>query len=166
MPWTLAHRCDPLGREIADRHYSRQSIGAANFAPPGRCLVLTATTDTGRALWVTSWPFAEFVRHAWAGAWICSAFRNEGAGLSSSLIGAAVRATVWRYGAAPRPHGFVTFVNTAHTKSRNPGYCYKRAGWAACGETKGGLVALRLAPEDMPAAEAPLGATLRLWATS
>ena len=32
----------------------------------------------GKALWVTSFPFAQYVRHQWAGAWVCSAFRNEG----------------------------------------------------------------------------------------
>jgi hypothetical protein len=164
MPWRLSHRCDPFGREIADRHYNRQSVGAPNFVPPGRCLVLTAQTDTGRALWVTSYPFAEYVRHEWAGAWVCSAFRNEGAGLSSDLIRAAVRATVWRYGPAPEPHGFITFVDRGKTRpKKNPGFCYLKAGWEPCGKTKGGLTALRLPPERMPDAEPPQGATLNLF---
>ena len=89
--WHLSHRCDTPARLIADRHYNRQSIGAANFVPPGRCLVLK--TDPADAIWVTSWPFAEYVRHAWAGAWVCSAFRNEGQVLSSTLITQAVAAT-------------------------------------------------------------------------
>lgn len=40
-----------------------------------------------RAVWITSWPFAE--KHAWPGAWVCSAFRNEGDELSSTLITSA-----------------------------------------------------------------------------
>ena len=162
--WRLSHRCDSFGREIADRHYNRQSVGALNFVPPGRCLVLTAQTATGRALWVTSWPFAEYVRHAWAGAWVCSAFRNEGAGLSSDLIRAAVRATVWKYGAAPEPHGFITFVDRSKTRSKKtPGYCYRMAGWEPCGMTQGGLHALRLPPGRMPEAEAPMDGNLDLF---
>ena len=165
MMWRESHRCDPFGRDIADRHYNRQSIGAPNFVPPGRCLVLTAQTDTGRALWVTSWPFAEYVKHAWAGAWVCSAFRNEGAGLSSALIRAAVAATVWKYGAAPEPHGFVTFVDRSKTRpKKNPGYCYLMAGWEPCGKTQGGLSALRLAPDQMPAPVPPLGSQIGLFA--
>lgn len=164
MPWALSHRCDPFGRQIADRHYNRRSHGAPNFVPPGRCLVLTAKTERGRALWVTSWQLAEYTKHAWAGAWVCSAFRNEGAGLSSDLIRAAVAATVWKYGSAPKPHGFITFVNRNKTKpKKNPGFCYLQAGWEPCGRTKGGLHALRLSPEKMPPPRAPLGATGKLF---
>lgn len=97
MIWRLSHRADPFARDIADRHYNRQSVGADQFVPPGRCLVLTARTETGRALWVTSWPFAEYTKHAWAGAWVCSAFRNEGAGVASELIREALAATCARW---------------------------------------------------------------------
>jgi hypothetical protein len=150
---------------MADRHYNRQKIGAPNFVPPGRCLVLKAGTPeqlsspgTGAAFWVTSWPFAEYVRHSWAGAWMCSAFRNEGAGLSSELIIEAVAATRWRWGETP-DLGFVTFVNRDKVRrKRDFGRCYLKAGWRECGETKGGLLALQLLPCDMPPAKAPHGA--------
>jgi hypothetical protein len=75
-------RTDPLARVLADRHYNRQSVGAQDFAPPGRCLVLR--TPAADAFWITSWPFAEYVQHAWAGAWVCSAFRNESPARSSA----------------------------------------------------------------------------------
>ena len=75
MIWHLSHRSDPRARKLADRHYSRQSPGAVGFVPPGRCFVLYCDAP---AYWVTSWPFAEYVKHDWAGAWICSAFRREG----------------------------------------------------------------------------------------
>jgi hypothetical protein len=106
------------------------------------------------AFWVTLAPFAEYVRHEWAGAWTCTAFRNEGSTLSSDLIIDAVSATRWKFGEPP-DHGFITFVNTAKTKSVNPGYCYKKAGWRQIGKTKGGLVALQLALSDMPPSRAP-----------
>lgn len=148
MRWIRSHRADAEVVPLADRHYNRQKIGSPQFAPPGRCLVLkTAELD---AFWITSWPFAEYVRHAWAGAWVCSAFRNESAHLSSELIREAVAATLDEYGPAPAL-GMITFVDTTKTrKKRDPGRCYLRAGFKKCGMTKGGLIALQLLPEDMP----------------
>ena len=147
MIWTISHRCDKPARDLADRHYSRQSVGADNFVPPGRCLVLLSKCR--RAVWVTSWPFAEFTKHAWAGAWVNSLFRNEGAGLSSDLIREAVSITrgVWDAPAL----GMVTFVDARKVKrKRDPGRCYVKAGFRRVGETKGGLVALQLLPAEMP----------------
>jgi len=98
--WHLSWRADPRALPLADRHYNRQKIGAPQFVPPGACLVLlTADAD---ALWVTSAPIAEYVQHAWAGAWVCSLFRNEGPVLSSELIREAVAATRARLADPPR----------------------------------------------------------------
>jgi len=148
MNWHLSHRADPRVRPLADRHYNRQKIGSPQFAPPGRCLVLT--TKDADAFWITSWPFAEYVKHAWAGAWVCSAFRNEGPILSSELIQEAVAATVAHYG-YPGEIGMITFVDASKTRhKRDPGRCYVRAGFHRAGFTAGGLHALRLAPVQMP----------------
>lgn len=113
MYWTRSNRCDPFAREIADRHYNRQNIGATGFVPPGRCLVLICKTDTGQALWVTSYPYAQYVKHAWAGAWVCSIFRNEGAAKASLLIKEALQHTIDYFGNPPEK-GMITFINTAH----------------------------------------------------
>lgn len=162
MRWALSHRFDPVGAAIADRHYNRQKVGSPQFVPPGRCLVLLAGDA---ALWVTSWPFEEYTKHAWAGAWVNSCFRNEGAGLSSELIREAVAATLWKYGNPP-PLGMVTFIDPGKVrKKRDFGRCYRRAGFRHVGETKGGLVALQLLPEDMPQAEAPIEAQYALFST-
>jgi hypothetical protein len=166
QPWNLSWRADPVARSIADRHYNRQRVGAAQFVPPGRCVVLVADgsrVDRG-CLWITSWPFAEYVMHAWAGAWVCSCFRNEMRDeyLSSDLIRAAVAATiaVWP---EPPERGMVTFIDTAKTRrKRDPGRCYLRAGFRRAGETKGGLVALTLAPDDMPSPLEAAGTAQRL----
>lgn len=99
--WAKSWRADPRAKELADRHYNRQNPDSDQFVPPGRCLVLTADTETGRAYWATSWPYAEYVKHDWPGAWINSAFRNEGAALSSVLIRQAVAATLWRWRVPP-----------------------------------------------------------------
>jgi hypothetical protein len=86
-------------------------------------------TEDRKAYWATSWPFAEYVNHYWAGAWICSAFRNEGAGLSSELIRDAVAATRAFYGEPPAL-GMITFVNPAKVRrKRDPGRCFLKAGF-------------------------------------
>jgi len=148
QPWTLSNRADKHALPLADRHYTRQKIGSPQFVPPGRCLVLI--TDAHDALWVTSWPFAAYVRHSWAGAWICSLFRNESDALSSTLITAAVAATVAKWPEIPAL-GMVTFVDAKKTRhKRDPGRCYRRAGFEHVGYTKGGLVVLQLTPDRMP----------------
>jgi hypothetical protein len=156
--WQLSHRADPAAVAIADRHYNRQKPGTPQFVPPGRCLVFI--TQDKRALWVTSWPFAKYVKHDWAGAWVNSLFRNEGAGLSSDLIRYAVAAT--RFYWEPPKIGMITFVNADKIKSTNPGYCYKQAGFRHVGHTRGGLVALQLLPDEMPQPIPPLNAQLAL----
>jgi hypothetical protein len=156
--WFRSHRADPDVVPLADRHYNRQKVGAPQFAPPGRCVVFK--THAVDAFWITSWPFAEYVKHAWAGAWINSAFRNEGPLLSSEMIRAAVSCTRALYGDAP-PLGMITFVDAGKVKhKRDPGRCYKRAGFRHVGFTKGGLLAFQLLPSDMPAAELPAGTML------
>jgi hypothetical protein len=158
QPWRLSWRADPRAAALADRHYNRQSPGAAQFVPPGRCLVLR----TDAALWVTSWPLPEYVMHDWPGAWINTTFRREGGELASDLIRAAVAATRWTWPEVP-PLGMVTFVDPTKVRhKRDPGRCYLRAGFLHIGETKTGLVALGMAPADMPDPEPPLGAQLAL----
>ncbi len=150
--WWLSHRADPKAVPLADRHYTRQHPGAPQFVPPGRCMVLV--TAAYEALWVTSWPFAEYVRHAWPGAWVCSLFRNESRHLSSEMIREAVAATRAFFGEPP-PLGMVTFVDAKKTRrKRDPGRCFRKAGFRPCGRTKGGLFALQLLPLEMPEAEA------------
>lgn len=156
MIWTKTHRRDCDVVPLADRHYNRRKHGSPQFAPPGRCLVLRHG-DPVCAFWITSWPFAQFVRHAWAGAWVCSAFRRESGPLASEMIRDAVAATRWYYGDPP-PQGMITFVDRDKTRSkRDPGRCYRRAGFKVAGETRGGLVALQLLGADMPFPVAPLG---------
>lgn len=155
MRWHLSHRFDARALPLADRHYNRRKVGSPQFVPPGRCVVLlTAQAD---ALWVTSWPFARYVRHAWPGAWVNSLFRNESPHLSSDLIREALAATRAVFGQPP-PEGVVSFINAEKTRrKRDPGRCYLRAGWQRCGMTKGGLHAVRMLPEAMPTADPPIG---------
>lgn len=156
MRWQLSHRAAPKGREIADRHYSRQKVGSPQFVKPGSCLVLL----TDSALWVSSAPYQRFVKHAWAGAWECSTFRNEGGERGSELIREAVAATLHHYGDPPAL-GMITFIDprkvagyfvrTPEGRELRWGYSFRQAGFEFCGWTKGGLYAMQMLPSAMPA---------------
>lgn len=150
--WRASHRADAGSLPLADRHYNRQKVGSPQFVPPGRCIVLRSADD--RALWVTSWPFAQFARHAWAGAWVNSLFRREGGIKASDMIRQAIAATrsIWQ----PPELGCVSFVDPRHvtpTMVRGKpvyGFCYLKAGFRHVGYTKGGLWAWQMLPHEMP----------------
>ena len=150
-PWCLSWRADPAAAALADRHYSRQAFGSPQFVPPGRCLVLRTADHS--AVWVTSWPMPEYVQHAWAGAWINSLFRREdGAHLASDLIRWAVAHTRDKWPAVPTL-GMVTFVDASKVRhKRDPGRCYRKAGFRHAGFTAGGLHAFQMLPAEMPEA--------------
>lgn len=151
MRWVLSNRADKRALPLADRHYNRQKIGSPQFVPPGRCLVLLVPDS---ALWVTSWPYAQYVRHAWAGAWVNSLFRRENGPLASDMIRDAIAITrsIW----LPPELGMVTFVDPKHVVPKRVrgqtiyGYCYMRAGFRHVGFTKGGLWAWQMLPNEMP----------------
>jgi hypothetical protein len=151
MRWCLTWRADPRLAALADRHYSRKSHGASQFAPPGSvvCLI-TADGLAGWVTWRTDYPDADWLRDAWC----CTLFRNEGGGLSSSLIREAVAATRAKWGEPPSG-GTVTTVDASKVRhKRDPGRCFLRAGFYRLPElTKDrGLVILRLAVADHPPA--------------
>jgi hypothetical protein len=165
MRWCISDRFDPFTRPFADRHYNRQKIGTKQFVPPGRCLVLRTTS----AFWITYYP--EFASHRWRGAWICSAFRNEGVERSSDLILEAIAATVAKWSPPPRIESWiivrrlhdrtiierdviamVTFVDRSKVRpKRDPGRCYRRAGFEEAGTTiKSKLIVLVLRTARLP----------------
>jgi hypothetical protein len=163
VTWELSTRASVRSREIADRHYNRQKPGTRQFVPTGSCLVLHAD----RALWVTSWPLAEWVRHQWGGAWINSTFRKEGAGIASEMIREAVAHTRSHYGDPPAL-GMVTFIDRSKVRPTMVrgvpvwGWTYLKAGFRLAGETKvNKLLAFQLLPEDMPPGAPIPGSTSR-----
>lgn len=154
MRWCASHRFDPAAAALADRHYNRQTIGSPQFVPPGRNIVLLS--DCARAFWVTSWPLAEYTKHEWAGAWMCSAFRSEGAGVASILIREAVACTRHHFGEPPAL-GLVTFIDPRFVRptmvhgEKVYGWTWLKAGFKLIGETKQNrLLAFQLLPEAMP----------------
>ena len=134
---------------MADRHYSRKTIGSRQFAPPGRKLVLYIPGPL--------WPFEVAAAWVWwhphenapigrngcrradgyDGWYNCSLFRNESAPvLSSELIREAVDLVNKEWGLPP--YGYDTYVWPEKLRSINPGYCYQKAGWLKDGWSKDG----------------------------
>ena len=152
--WRRAHRFDPAGVALADRHYSRQKPGSPQFMPPGSCRVLVAKNS--KAVFGLSFPKAEYVKHAWAGAWVVSIFRNEASGpLASDMVREAMAIMQTQYEGVPEL-GCVTFVDPKKVRGvmergeRIKGFCFKKAGFRAVGETKRGLIAWQMLPREMP----------------
>lgn len=160
MRWVRADRFDWECLPLADRHYNRQTPGSPQFVPPGRCLVLKFVG----ALWVTSWPFAEYTRHQWAGAFVNSLFRKECPGVASEFIREACAATAAEYPDIP-PLGMVTFIDPKEVTERKVrgrvciAHSYFEAGFVHVGYTKAGLWVMQLTPEKFPAAEPALDDT-------
>lgn len=160
-PWRPSWRADPVVAALADRHYSRKTPGSAQFSPPGRVLVLRTADHS--AAWVTLWPLAEFVLHDWAGAWMNTLFRKEGDGLASDMIRHAVAHTRWKWPDVPAL-GMVTLINASRVRhKRDPGRCYRKAGFRHVGFTRAGQHVLQMLPAEMPAAEPVPGAQASLF---
>jgi hypothetical protein len=122
--WQRRGRRDPAACALADRHYSRQVVGCGQVGGASRLLVLV--TPCERAAWLTAWSKCP---DDGLDAYRCTMFRNEGAGLSSTLIRAAVELTVDLWGPPP-PDGWVTWVDRAKIAPTNrPGGCFLHAGW-------------------------------------
>ena len=142
--WWRVSRNDPRARDLADRHYSRQTVGAPEFMANGRTFVLL--TVDARAVWGV----IENLDPAGRRRWRCSIFRNEGPVRSSELIREATQRTFtfWRlrYGAIPAEPLQTEVDPTQVRRKRDPGRCFIRAGWREVGESRG-LIVLQ-APEN------------------
>ena len=126
--------------EICDRHYNvkKQKVGKRKLAiGPGESLALmTAELDAAFI-----WRKERFRLDGQSGV-NCAVFRNEGKTLSSLLITEAMQIAGQRW---PGERLF-TFVNKKAIRSRNPGYCFRKAGWSRCGSTATGLLIFEYMP--------------------
>lgn len=110
-----------------DRHYSsvrsrqrRAERGTLQFGGPGNRLILM--TPCRRALWV--WRRHKHRKDSETGV-ECSIFRNEGAGLASTLVRAADAIADRRWSVARH----FTFVDDTQVAGNPPGNCFLHAGW-------------------------------------
>lgn len=122
-------RTSPFDAEcaaLADRHYSRRTIGAKQFAYSGRKLVLR--DHEGLVLFVWMFPDPAMRMDGQTG-YNNAIFRNESTRQSSAIIIEAERLAVEKWG----PNRAYTYIDATKVASVNPGYCFKCAGWRRIG---------------------------------
>lgn len=143
--WERVIHCDARAVALADRHYSRQTPGSYQFTPPGQKLVLWHDCGACQAVWAVVHNLAP--GSGGTRQWRCAMFRREGAGhIASDLIADATIATrAWwptRYGRAPELP-LTTEVDPAKVRrKRDPGRCFRKAGWRVRPGLSRGLVVL------------------------
>src|ERR1051326_7323811 len=126
---------DPEMAMLADRHYSRRTVGARQFCYSGRKLVLR--NYEGTVLFVWMYPDPAMRMDAQTG-YNCAMFRNESPRRSSEIILEAEQMAFEKWG----PNRLYTYVDASKIKSANPGYCFKMAGWKQVGCSKSGKILL------------------------
>jgi len=129
--WFETRDGDPVARALYRRHYScyryRDGRLPQLFVGPGEKLVLV--TEPGEALFV----WRKFKSADEQQGVNCAVFRNESATLSSDLIREAM-VLAWQRWPGERLY---TYVNPALVRhKRDPGRCFRRAGWTMCGRTQ------------------------------
>ena len=134
--WWLTKDGDLDCLELYNRHYSayqyRDGRERKLFAGPGEKIVLR--TKAGDAMFV----WRRFIDGSGECGINCAVFRNESAYRSSDLIrqADAIADCVW-----PCCRHY-TYVRAEAVASKNPGFCFQKAGWRKCGKTAGGLIVL------------------------
>ena len=150
MRWFGVKDGDPRAFALMRQHYSfqpykdgrRQNLNYRNrhlFVGPGGKMVLMTVDCQALFVW------RKFIDKSGQRGVNCAAFHNSGNELSSDLI---LEAEQLAWGRWPGERLY-TYVNAKKIKSDNPGYCFKKAGWQKCGETKvNKLVILEKQPGD------------------
>jgi hypothetical protein len=134
--WWLTKDGDRSCLALYERHYSayRYKDGRVRtqFIGPGEKLVLRTRDADAIFAW------RKFIDDSGQTGINCAVFRNEGAHRSSELIrqADAIADAIW-----PDSRHY-TYVAAEKVRSRNPGYCFLKAGWRRCGRTKSGLLIL------------------------
>jgi hypothetical protein len=122
---------DPEMARLADRHYSRRTVGARQFLYSGRKIVIRDAL--GLVLFGWMFPDPDKRMDGQIG-YNCAIFRNESQRRSSDIILECEQIALNKWG----PNRVYTYVNPKKIRSANPGYCFKMAGWRKCGESKSG----------------------------
>lgn len=134
--WLPVRDGDPRATALYRRHYSfkRYADGRLSdprngnrwlIAGPGQKLLLMTTGCDALFVW------RKFIDASGQTGVNCAVFRNESEYLSSTLI---LEAEYWGWQRWPGSRLY-TYVNARKIQSVNPGYCFKQAGWHACGFT-------------------------------
>jgi hypothetical protein len=143
MYWIGCRDGDPRAFAIMARHYSfkpykdgrRQNQRNPNrrlFCGPGQKMVLIGVDLDALFVW------RKFLDDSGQTGINCAVFRNESRRVSSELILEAEHLASSRW---PGERMY-TYVDPMRVRSRNPGYCFKCAGWGLAGATKSGKLIL------------------------
>lgn len=150
--WILSSSSDRVALDLVDGtgqwkaygpHYSRRTPGSKTFTGVGREIVLV--THDGGAVWAVVYQRTPSARGTGGSRgrvgvtdektrflWRNMLFRNLAGGLSSELIKSATERTyeewIKRYGSLPQER-LRTEIDVRKVQSKNPGYCYLKAGW-------------------------------------
>lgn len=114
-------RFDRACAAMADRHYSRETLGSPQCAPPGELILLRSPMGDVAFGWVRM----RFRKDGFSGWPNCFLFRNESQRRGSEIIIEAERHAVCRWGKC----WVFTYVDASKIRSTNPGCCFKKAGW-------------------------------------
>jgi hypothetical protein len=134
--WWLTKDGDRDCLELYERHYSayryKDGRKRTQFVGPGEKVVLRTRDADALFVW------RNFIDDSGQVGINCAIFRNEGAHRSSDLIrqADAIADALW-----PDSRHY-TYVAPEKVASRNPGYCFIKAGWQRCGRTNTGLLIL------------------------
>ena len=119
---------------LADRHYSRRTVGARQFLYSGRKLVLRNAEGTVLFGWVYPDPAMRMDDQT---GYNCAIFRNESDRKASEIILEAERFAIEKWGPG-RMYTYIDPAKTAnirrrgikpHQSKRVVGLCYLKAGW-------------------------------------
>jgi hypothetical protein len=114
--------------QLADRHYSRRTVGARQFLYSGRKLVLRNAEGTVLFGWIFPDPS---MRMDGQRGYNCAIFRNESKRKASDIILEAERAAFEKWG----PNRLYTYIDPRKTApifrrgKRLVGYSFLKAGW-------------------------------------
>lgn len=108
------------------------AFGAPQFMPPGQRFVLIARDFGSVWGWWRPHPAAGLKALNGLDGWTCTIFRRTAGARASALVLDAERAIAALHFTCG-PHGLLTYIWDAKVSSRNPGYCYKLAGWHVAG---------------------------------
>jgi hypothetical protein len=129
---------DPEMAMLADRHYSRRSVGNRQFLNNGKKLVLRNTEGTVLFAWM--WPDEDKRMDGQKG-YYCAIFRNESKRQASDIILEAEDMAFAKWG----PNRLYTYIDPDRTRAivalrdypkwgirqgeRIVGFAYRKAGW-------------------------------------
>lgn len=138
--WIKVQDGNDTGRTIFSRHYSHRNYAdgrdPALFVGPGYKMVLL--TPDARALFVWR-KFKDDCIPPQTGV-NCAVFRNESAALSSMLILEAEKFVPEKWPLDRRLYTYIDEKKIRH--KRDPGRCFRKAGWKPCGHSQGGKLIL------------------------